>query len=154
MTMVFRKLRKGLRRNNIALFVDGPNILRNEFDVDLDAFRAELEDRGTITTAKVFLNQYASDKLIEAVVSQGFEPVLGVGEVEDEDSDVDVYLAVAAMQAVVRDDIDTLVVVSRDADFVPLVREAKDRGKRVIVAAVDDGLSSALENAADEVILL
>ncbi|MDY6761444.1 MAG: NYN domain-containing protein, partial [Candidatus Nanohaloarchaea archaeon] len=111
--MLFRKLRKGLRRNNIALFMDGPNILRNEFDVDLDALRGQLEERGSITVAKVFLNQYASDKLIEAVVSQGFEPVLGVGEAEDEDSDVDVYLAVAAMEAIVRDDIDTIVLATR-----------------------------------------
>ncbi|MFB6295101.1 MAG: NYN domain-containing protein [Candidatus Nanohaloarchaea archaeon] len=152
--MLFKKLRKGLRRNNIALFMDGPNILRNEFDIDLDAFRDELAERGTITTGKVFLNQYASDKLIEAVVSQGFEPVLGVGEVEDEDSDVDVYLAVAAMEAVNRDDIDTIVLATRDADFVPVVQKARDAGKTVIIAAVDEGLSSALENAADEVLLL
>jgi len=28
---------------------------------------------------KVFLNQYASEKLIEAIVSQGFEATLGLG---------------------------------------------------------------------------
>ncbi len=152
--MLFKKLRRGRQRNNIALFMDGPNILRNEFDIDLDAFRERLDERGTVTLGKVFLNQYASDKLIEAVVSQGFEPVLGVGEVEDEDSDVDVYVAVAAMEAVARDDIDTIVLATRDADFVPVVQKARDAGKTVIVAAVDNGMSAALKNAADEIMLL
>ncbi|MDY6770273.1 MAG: TIGR00288 family NYN domain-containing protein [Candidatus Nanohaloarchaea archaeon] len=152
--MVFKRLKKGLRRNNIAVFMDGPNVLRSEFDLDLDAFRERLEERGTITIGRVFLNQYASEKLIEAVVSQGFEPVLGVGEVEDEESDVDVYLATAAMEAVFSDDIDTIVLVTRDADFIPVVQEAKEHGKKVVVAGMDTGFSSALQNAADEVMLL
>lgn len=152
--MLFDKLRTGIGDDTIALFMDGPNILRNEFDVDLDAFRERLEEQGTITVGKVFLNQYASDKLIEAVVSQGFEPVLGVGEAEDEDSDVDVYLAAAAMEAVCNDTVDTIVLATRDADFIPVVQKAKERGKTVVVAGVDDGFSTALQNAADEVMLL
>ncbi|MDY6774453.1 MAG: NYN domain-containing protein [Candidatus Nanohaloarchaea archaeon] len=149
--MLFKKLKQGLRKNNIAVFMDGPNVLRNEFDLDLDDFRERLEEDGTITVAKVFLNQYASEKLIEAVVSQGFEPVLGVGEVEEEESDVDVYMASAAMEAVFSDDIDTLVLVTRDADFLPVVQKAKEKGKKVIVAGMESGFSV---NAADEVMML
>ncbi|MDY6776691.1 MAG: TIGR00288 family NYN domain-containing protein [Candidatus Nanohaloarchaea archaeon] len=152
--MLFDRLKKGLKRNNIAVFMDGPNILRSEFDLDLDEFREELEDRGSISVAKVFLNQYASDKLIEAVVSQGFEPVLGVGETEDEESDVDVYMASAAMEAVFSDEIDTLVLVTRDADFIPVVQKAKEKGKKVIVAGMEPGFSTALQHAADSVMVL
>lgn len=154
MTMLFKKLKKGLRKNNIAVFMDGPNVLRNEFDLDLDDFRERLEEDGTITVAKVFLNQYASEKLIEAVVSQGFEPVLGVGEVEEEESDVDVYMSSAAMEAVFSEDIDTIVLVTRDADFLPVVQKAKEKGKNVIVAGMEPGFSVALKNAADSVMLL
>ncbi|MCJ7478948.1 MAG: TIGR00288 family NYN domain-containing protein [Candidatus Nanohaloarchaeota archaeon QJJ-7] len=152
--MLFKKLKKGLRKNNIAVFMDGPNVLRNEFDLDLDDFRERLEEDGTITVAKVFLNQYASEKLIEAVVSQGFEPVLGVGEVEEEESDVDVYMSSAAMEAVFSEDIDTIVLVTRDADFLPVVQKAKEKGKNVIVAGMEPGFSVALKNAADSVMLL
>ncbi len=152
--MVFDKLRKGLRRNNIAVFMDGPNILRSEFDLDLDEFRESLESRGTISVAKVFLNQYASEKLIEAVVSQGFEPVLGVGEIEEEESDVDVYLSVAAAESIFDENIDTVVLVTRDADFIPVVQKAKEKGKNVIVAGMEPGFSTALQNAADSVMLL
>lgn len=152
--MVLDKLTKGFRTNSLAVFMDGPNILRNEFDVDLDAFRERLEERGSISVAKVFLNQYASEKLIEAVVSQGFEPVLGVGEVEGEASDVDVYLATAAMESVFDDEIDTIILVTRDADFIPVIQKAKEHGKTVVVAGVEDGFSAALQNSADEVLLI
>lgn len=152
--MVLDKIFRSVRKNNIAVFMDGPNIIRKEFDIDLDDFRERLEEKGTISIGKVFLNQYASEKLIEAVVSQGFEPVLGVGEVEEESSDVDVYLATSAMDAIFNDDIDIIVLVTRDADFIPVVQKAKEKGKKVIVAGMEPGFSSALKNAADSVMLL
>lgn len=153
--MVLDALRgRATGQERMAVFVDGPNIIRKEFDLDLDEFRERLQDEGRIVTAKVFLNQFAPDKLIEAVASQGFEPVLGVGEVEDESSDVDVYMATAAMEAVFDDGIDTIVIVTRDADFLPLIQKAKERGKRVVVAGMDSGFSTAIQNAADEVIVL
>lgn len=153
--MVLDALRdRAAGRERIAVFVDGPNIIRKEFDLDLDEFRERLQDEGRIVTAKVFLNQFAPEKLIEAVASQGFEPVLGVGEVEDESSDVDVYMATAAMEAVFDAGIDTIVIVTRDADFLPLIQKAKERGKRVVVAGMDSGFSTAIQNAADDVIVL
>ena len=80
--MVLEKVRgktskKGEKR--VGLFVDGPNILRKQFEVDLDKLRKKVSDYGRISNAKVFLNQFASEKLIEAVASQGFEPVISLG---------------------------------------------------------------------------
>ncbi|MFB6265511.1 MAG: NYN domain-containing protein, partial [Candidatus Nanohaloarchaea archaeon] len=94
------------------------------------------------------------EKLIEAVVSQGFEPVLGVGETEEEESDVDVYLSTAATEAIFDDNIDIIVLVTRDADFLPVVQKAKEKGKKVIVAGMEPGFSVALRNAADSVMML
>ncbi len=152
--MVLEALRGGSDTNRIAVFVDGPNIIRNEFDIDLDAFRESLEEKGAIKVAKVFLNQYASEKLVEAIVSQGFEPELGLGGEKDKESDVDVYMAVNAMDAVYNDNIDTIVLVTRDADFLPVVQKAKEHGKDTIVAGLDPGFSTALQNAADNVMYL
>ena len=64
--MFFRK-KKEKDVKNLALFVDGPNIIRREFSIDLDELRKRVEKYGRIVTGKVFLNQYASEKLIEAV---------------------------------------------------------------------------------------
>ena len=36
------------RRNNIAIFVDGPNILRKEFNIDLSKITRYLKDRKSV----------------------------------------------------------------------------------------------------------
>ncbi len=139
---------------NVAVYVDGPNVIRKQFDLDLDALREKVEGFGTIKVGKVFLNQYASEKLIEAIVSQGFEPALGLGGEKDKESDVDVYMAVNAMESVFSDEIDVVVIVTRDADFLPVVQKAKEHGKETVVIGMEPGFSTALQNAADEVIEL
>ena len=65
---------------NIGLLVDGPNMLRNEFHLDLEMIKEIVSENGTIKVAKVLMNQYASDKLIEAVVNQGFTPIIVAGD--------------------------------------------------------------------------
>jgi len=56
------------------------------------------------------LNQYASEKLVEAVENQGFEPVICT-------SDVDVRMAVEGVDMIYNPVIDTLALVTRDADL-------------------------------------
>lgn len=139
---------------NIAVFVDGPNVVRKQFDLDFDELREEINDFGDIKIGKVFLNQYASDKLIEAIVSQGFEADLGLGGEKDKESDVDVYMAVNAMEAAMDDNIDVIVLVTRDTDFLPVIQKAKEYGKETIVMGMEPGFSTALRNAADKVVKL
>ncbi|MFB6191548.1 MAG: TIGR00288 family NYN domain-containing protein [Candidatus Nanohaloarchaea archaeon] len=138
----------------VAVFVDGPNVIRKEFDLDLDLLREKTEELGDLKVGKVFLNQYASEKLIEAIVSQGFEAKLGLGGEKDRDSDVDVYMAVNAMEAVFNDNIDIIVLVTRDADFLPVIQKAKEHGKETVIIGMEPGFSTALRNAADQVIEL
>lgn len=137
----------------IALFIDGPNLLRKEFRIDLNVIKAKIEEHGCLRQAQVFLNQFAPNKLVEAVANQGFEPVIGVGEkLNDEQSDVDVYMAVHAMKAVYNKNVDIIALMTRDADFLPILQEAKRRGKKTIVLGREPGFSRALQHAADHVI--
>ena len=136
------------------MFVDGPNVIRKEFDLDLDALRETIEDQGEIVEGKVFLNQYASEKLVEAVVSQGFEAELGLGGEKDRESDVDVYMAVSAMESVFNNNVDHITLVTRDADFLPVIQAAKRHGKQTTVVGMEPGFSTAIQNAADQVIEL
>ena len=85
--------RKERGRRKIGLLVDGPNMLRKEFQIDLEEIRDMLKDYGDIKSGMVFLNQYASEKLVEVVENQGFEPVICT-------SDVDVRLAVEGMEMI------------------------------------------------------
>ena len=153
--MVLGKIKNKVDRGeNVAIFVDGPNVVRKEFDLDLDELREKTEEFGNIKVAKVFLNQYASDKLIEAIISQGFEAELGLGGEKAKESDVDVYMAVNAVESVFNDDIDTVVLVTRDTDFLPVIQKAKEHGKETVIIGMEPGFSTALKNAADQVVTL
>ncbi|MFC2175065.1 TIGR00288 family NYN domain-containing protein [archaeon] len=150
--IVFEEVRSklGLRRithKHIGVLVDGPNILRKEFNVNLFDMKTKLEPYGQVKVGKVFLDQYAPDKLIEAVTNQGFEPVIT-------STDVDVTMAVEAIELVYNSSIDILALMTRDADFQPVLQKAKLRGKETIVLGVEPGFSTALKNTADRVIMI
>lgn len=136
----------GRRKLRIALLVDGPNILRKEFNVNLLAVKKELAKQGELRVAKIYLDQYASDKLIEAMVNQGFETVTTTG-------DVDVTMAIEAMEYVLSRDIDAIALMTRDTDYRPVLVKAKAHGKKTIIIATDVAFSAALRNTADRVML-
>jgi uncharacterized protein (TIGR00288 family) len=131
---------------NIALFIDGPNVIRRDVNVDLVGVRKSVAKYGKIKVAKVFLNQFASDKLIEAMTNQGFEPVITTG-------DVDVPMSVAAMEQVFNPAVHTIALMTRDIDFLPVLVKAKELGRETIVIGAEPGFSVALKNTADVVII-
>ncbi|KTG08481.1 NYN domain-containing protein [Haloprofundus marisrubri] len=136
------------RDRGVALFVDGPNILRDEFDVDLDDIRDAAEAAGRLVTTRLYLDEHATPGLIQAAEARGFEVVVTSG-------DVDVKLAVDATRFVVEDSAGTLAVASRDTDFKPVLEMANARGMRTLaIAPGSHGRSDALRNSATESITL
>ncbi len=142
-----KKLIKKREKKNLAVFVDGPNILRKELKINLQEISQVLKNLGKIKIARTYLNQYATDKLVEACVNEGFEPIIVVG-------DVDVYMAVDATEACFNANIDTIVFVTRDSDFLPALIKAKRNGKETVVVLVEEASAVALKNTADRVIIL
>lgn len=132
---------------NIGLLVDGPNMIRKEFSLNLDLVRKIIAEYGDMRVGKVLLNQYASDKLIEAIVNQGFTPIVVAG-------DTDVYMAVEAMELIYNPNIEVIALMTRDADFLPIINKAKENGKETIVIGAEPGFSAALQNSADYAIVL
>jgi len=131
----------GRRARRIGLYVDGPNVLRDAFDTDLDEVRAVAEGEGQVTAARLYLDEHATPDLLKAAEARGFEVVVTSG-------DVDVRLAVDAAAAVADGRVDVLVVVSRDTDFKPVLELAADRGVETLaVAPGEHGRSDALRNA-------
>ncbi len=141
--MFFRK------KKNVALFVDGPNMLRKEFKFSIDDIVKKAEKYGRIVVGKVFLNQYAPEKLIEAVANHGLEPVIALGEKDD--VDVDVAMAVHAMESVYDDNIEVIAISTRDADFMPLLQKIKEHGKYAVLITVKEALGTSLKKSADKV---
>ncbi|NYZ79272.1 TIGR00288 family NYN domain-containing protein [Candidatus Micrarchaeota archaeon] len=136
---------KQREEKNIALLVDGPNVIRKDVNVDLEGVKKKVEKYGRIKICKVFLDQYASDKLIEAVTNQGYEPVITTG-------DVDVTMAVYAVEQIFNPNIQIIALMTRDIDFRPVIVKAKEKGKETIVIGADPGFSVALKKTADIVI--
>jgi uncharacterized protein (TIGR00288 family) len=136
------------RPPRVGVYVDGPNVLRDEFDVDLDDLRDRARDRGDLTVSRLYLDEHATPGLIQAAEARGFEVTLTSG-------DVDVTLAIDATEAVVDGVLDVLVVVSRDTDFKPLLEIAGRRGLRTVaIAPGEHGRSDALANAATDAVVL
>ncbi|MDD5148573.1 MAG: TIGR00288 family NYN domain-containing protein [Candidatus ainarchaeum sp.] len=135
------------KEKNLAVFIDGPNILRKDLSIDLGDIKKAIKPYGKLRIAKVFLNQFASNKLVEAVANQGFEAVMTVG-------DIDVAMAVEATESIFNKNVQGIVFVSRDSDFLPALIKAKRYGKETIVVLAEQSSAAALKNTADEVIVL
>ncbi|UPW00778.1 NYN domain-containing protein [Halorussus gelatinilyticus] len=134
----------GGETTTVALFVDGPNVLREEFDVDLDDVRASAEDLGRLAATRLYLDEHASPGLIQAAEARGFEVTVTSG-------DVDVKLAVDATEFALSDGLDVLAVASRDTDFKPVLEKAAHNGVRTVAIAPGEyGRSDALRNAAHD----
>jgi uncharacterized protein (TIGR00288 family) len=132
----------------VALLVDGPNVLREEFDVDLDDVRDAARAVGRPAVSRLYLDEHATPGLIQAAEARGFEVVVTSG-------DVDVKLAVDATRIVCEGSADVLAVASRDTDFKPVVEAANAAGLRTLaIAPGRHGRSDALRNAAAESVTL
>jgi len=150
----FEKFKKGFgERPKVAFFIDGPNMIRKEFNIDLKELRKRVEKYGRIVIGKVFLNQFASEKLIEAVANEGFESVIALGDPEQK-TDIDVAVTVHAMEAIQNPEIEVIALATRDADFLPLIQKIKEKGKIALLVTVESGLAVSLRHASDHVEIL
>jgi len=129
----------------IALFIDGPNMLRREFNLNLSEIKKKLETHGKIKISTVFLNQFAPEKLVEAMVNQGLDVKIVISD------DVDAPLATEAMEAIFNPHIHSIALMTRDGDFQSILLKAKKYGKETIIIG-SEPLSSALKNTADHTI--
>lgn len=134
--------------SRIGVFVDGPNVLRSEFDVDLDDVRSAAREHGRPVVNRLYVDEHATPELIQAAEARGFEIVVTSG-------DVDVKLAVDATSAAVGGAFDTVAIVSRDMDFKPVLETAARQGIQTLaVAPGTHGRSDGLQNAAHTAITL
>lgn len=132
----------------VALFVDGPNVLRDEFDVDLDDVRAAAADAGPLVATRLYLDEHAPPGLIQAAEARGYRVVTTSG-------DVDVRLAVDVARFAAEGRAATVAVASRDTDFKPAVEAANEYGLATLAIAPGSyGRSDALRNAVDRGITL
>lgn len=139
MSSVFRRGRK------VAIFIDGPNMLRKELNVELKYLKDYLCELGQLNISKVYLNEKATEKLMEALNNEGFTPVVVSGN-------VNIRLTIDAMDAIYNPNIDVVVLGSRSAEFTHILTRAKESGKETVVIGCEPGFSISLQKSADYVI--
>ncbi len=144
---VLKSVRKKAKKRQLAVIVDGPNILRRDLGIDLEQVRQLVESEGRPRIAVVVLDRKAPEKLVEAVINAGFKPLISTSKVE-------VDFTIASMEAIYDEKVDALVLVTRSAAYLPIVHKAKERGKEVLVVGAEPGFSTALKKTADVTVLL
>jgi len=141
--------RKKRDSDGIALMIDAPNMLRRDLGhpTMLIDILENLKQRGKIMVARVYVNQYCPQSLMEAITNLGYECVLCVG-------DPDVRIAVDATELLHDNEVGQLAIATRDSDFVPIFMAWKREKKKTMIFIVEKYVSAALKNAVDEIIVL
>lgn len=139
MSSIFRRGKK------VAILIDGPNMLRKELNVGLKHVKDYVSELGQVSISKVFLNDKATEKLMEALNNEGFVPVVVSGS-------IGIMMTIEAMDVIYNPNIDVLVLATRNADYTHIISKAKESGKETVVIGCEPGFSISLQNAADYVI--
>ncbi|RLG48630.1 MAG: hypothetical protein DRN92_00560 [Thermoproteota archaeon] len=141
---------------NGAMFVDGDNICmhfrdsskRIHLDEDIewkDLFLA-LEMRGiSLITKKFYIIPYElHPEAANNLRHLGFSII--PTEVYGDKSLTDDYILVDAMETILENPVNVLIVVSGDKDYLPLARKAREKGIEVIFIAFDKDTAEVLKN--------
>ncbi|MHA1238048.1 MAG: NYN domain-containing protein [Candidatus Odinarchaeia archaeon] len=134
-------------KSKVALLVDGPNLLRKEFNIRLEDVLSAAEHLGRVQVARVYINEHAPEKLFEAIYNSGLEPVVTTG-------DIYIEMGIDAMDIMLKSDIKIIALGSRHARCVPILHKAKSMDRETAVIGFDPGFSTALQKTADYVFKL
>ena len=131
----------------IAIIVDGPNFLRkiNGRQIKLEEIDEKIKDMGKAVVRKVLLNEFASEKLIQAVTNSGYEPIV---------SPYDIYitLSIEVMNVLKQNsDIVAVIIASRHARVTPILLKLKEKGIETVMVGFDPGFSVAVKKHADKI---
>jgi len=134
----------------VGIVIDGPNLLRKVGGkrVSLREIKKKAEKFGHVNKAVAVLSSDAPSTLIKALSNSGFEPrIVTVG-------DIHVAMAVEVMKLLKENELDVIIIGSRDTRCLPLLQKIKNEGAIAVIMGFEPGFAVALKNAADEVINL
>lgn len=136
-----------------ALFIDGNNVFPFDFrDMNniINNYKTIIKNIYISCNQMEYYKKEYDRHIVASLENNGFRTYLS-GHLDNVDS----FLIVDAMKVVCeRKDIETLILSSGDGDYVPLIDEAKNRGKNTILVIKDSQdfkASAALINRVDKV---
>ena len=143
--------------NTIAVFIDFENIYYsslNNFgeEPDLMIIRNLCEKKGGIASIQAFGDWVRFNGQINSLLTSGIQPVFTPLS-RTEKSSADTFICVHAMKLFMQNEnINTLILVSGDRDFIPLLNELRSLGKNTFLMGVPGSISRDLVNVADGLI--
>lgn len=144
-------------QNTIAVFIDFENIYYsslNNFgeEPDLMIIRKLCEKKGGIASIQAFGDWVRFNEQIDSLQTTGIQPVFTPLS-RTEKSSADTFICVHAMKLFMQNqNINTLILVSGDRDFIPLLNELRSLGKTTFLMGVPGSISRDLVNVADGLI--
>ncbi len=152
-------------QGSVGIFMDAENVIKafhstidgiDGAHIDFSVMKGLLAGNRDVRCSKAYGTYFPDTGVssgLKSIESAGFELELEKFNGHCQKG-VDVSLALDVSDCADGSECDTILLVSGDADFIPAVRKAKKRGKKVQVAAFENVLSYDLAEEADEVILL
>ena len=109
----------------VMLLVDADNV---SADVVEQAFRRVLDDHGAIHVRRAYCTAESALKNLQLFKRLSIRPIVNLSTGKNS---TDIALAVDALDLVVAERPDVVVIVSSDSDFAPLVIRLREKGCRV-----------------------
>ena len=158
----------------VTVFIDGSNLYHvlgqvcGRHDLQFDKFASKLANGRDLRRVYYYnirqeafddrSNASDQDKFLASLYDTPYlEVKLGIWKQRGStmvEKGVDVMLATDLVTHAFRDQYDTAIVVSGDADFYPAMQAVKDVGKHIEVAAFDTNMSSEAARTTDVIIKL
>ena len=144
-------------QNTIAVFIDFENLYYsslNNFgeEPDLMIIRGLCEKKGGIASIQAFGDWVRFNGQINSLLTSGIQPVFTPLS-RTEKSSADTFICVHAMKLFMQNEnIDSLILVSGDRDFIPLLNELRSLGKKTFLMGIPGSISRDLVNVADGLI--
>ncbi len=144
-------------QNTIAVFIDFENLYYSSLNnygeaPDLMIIRNLCEKKGGIASIQAFGDWVRFNDQIDGLQTSGIQPVFTPLS-RTEKSSADTFICVSAMKLFMQNEnINTLILVSGDRDFIPLLNELRSLGKSTYLMGVPGSISRDLVNVADGLI--
>ena len=151
--------------NDVAVLIDYENLYYSvtQYYVgfpNLEQIIEAAEKYGRVASCQAFADWSQFERSLSFLLRAGIQPVFCPSrstdptQIQDKKSSVDPTMCVHAMKLLYTyPNIHTLLLVTGDRDFIPLVIEARQMGRKIVVLGVGHSISFDLAALADDVIL-
>ena len=137
---------------NIAVFIDFENFYHEEA-FDITALINSLKERGRLIVKKAYADWGTFARYKKEMLENSVELIELPSHTLRGKNSSDIKLVVDALEfAITKEYIDTIVVVSGDSDYTPLIAKLREYNKYVIVIGHQEKTSSLLKGSCDELI--